>query len=171
MGGVVAAQGRGLMLGRGWFGKLGLAGGRGLASVVETAQLVARDRRFGEWCFVDRMQLREASGHEFVVYRVGPHDAGLCSLRPIVFVDLAPVDQVMTVGRPCVMVEDPAGEKRRLPSPVSGDIVACNEALLASEPQALLENPETAWFLEIAPYCEPDEDDEDWAALAVTPPV
>jgi glycine cleavage system H protein len=111
---------------------------------------VPTDRRYArthEWC---KIQGNRAM--------VGITQFAADQLTDITFVELPAVGAKIRAGRPCGQIESvkSAGD---LYAPISGEVVAVNEALL-KEPGLLNQDPfETGWMIEIQPSKAQEMDD------------
>jgi glycine cleavage system H protein len=98
--------------------------------------------------------LRYTDAHEWVrdgadgVLRVGITDYAQAQLGDVVFVDLPAVGDAVTVGTPCGEVESTKSVSE-IYAPVSGEVVAVNEALSGS-PELVNSGPyDDGWMFEI----------------------
>jgi glycine cleavage system H protein len=99
-------------------------------------------------------ELRYTEAHEWVrdgadgVLRVGITDYAQAQLGDVVFVDLPAVGDTVTAGAPCGEVESTKSVSE-IYAPVSGEVVAVNEALTGS-PELVNSGPyDDGWMFEI----------------------
>jgi glycine cleavage system H protein len=99
-------------------------------------------------------ELRYTDAHEWVrdgadgVLRVGITDYAQAQLGDVVFVDLPAVGDTVTAGSPCGEVESTKSVSE-IYAPVSGEVVAVNEALSGS-PELVNSGPyDDGWMFEI----------------------
>ena len=83
-------------------------------------------------------------------YRIGISDYAQDSMGDVVFVELPEVGRQLTVGDECAVVES-VKAAADIYAPVSGEVVAINEAL-ADSPELVNSDPYgEAWFFKIKP--------------------
>ena len=98
---------------------------------------------------------RYSKSHEWAmlvdgVVRVGITDHAQDALGEIVHVEMPEVGQSVAAGKPCAEIES-VKSASDIYSPVSGEVVACNDAL-ADEPELVNASPhDEAWMFAIAP--------------------
>jgi glycine cleavage system H protein len=94
--------------------------------------------------------LQYAASHEWVqleddnVVRVGITDFAQEQLGDLVYIDLPEVGRKVTAGEQCAVVES-VKTASDLYSPVSGEIIAINEAV-ADAPEEVNDNPYQTWL-------------------------
>ena len=99
--------------------------------------------------------LRFAESHEWArleadgTVTVGISDHAQEALGDVVFVELTEVGKVFAAGDPCGVVESVKAASD-IYSPISGEVVAINEALGGS-PEALNSEPYGAWIFKLKP--------------------
>ncbi len=100
--------------------------------------------------------LRYSAEHEWIretggegVVRVGVTDFAQGQLGDVVYVDLPAVDQAVTAGQVCGEIESTKSVSE-LFAPVTGTIVARNEALESGPEQVNLDPYGAGWLVEIA---------------------
>lgn len=99
--------------------------------------------------------LRFAQSHEWArleadgTVTVGISDHAQEALGDVVFVELAEVGKVFAAGEAAGVVESVKAASD-IYSPVSGEVIAVNEAL-ADEPEALNNAPYDAWIFKLKP--------------------
>lgn len=97
--------------------------------------------------------LRYAPTHEWVqlednnVVRIGITDFAQQQLGDLVYVDLPQVGRKVTAGEQCAVVES-VKTASDLFSPVTGEIIAINEAVI-DEPELVNESPYETWLFSI----------------------
>jgi glycine cleavage system H protein len=101
-------------------------------------------------------ELRYTEAHEWVresgdgVLRIGITDYAQSQLGDVVYVDLPDVGQKITGGEPCGEVESTKSVSE-IYAPVSGEVVAVNEALEA-RPELVNSGPyDEGWMLDVRP--------------------
>jgi glycine cleavage system H protein len=101
-------------------------------------------------------ELRYTAAHEWVresgdgVLRIGITDYAQAQLGDVVYVDLPAVGQKITGGEPCGEVESTKSVSE-IYAPVSGEVVAVNEAL-ADSPELVNSGPYgEGWMLDVRP--------------------
>ncbi|MBI3285294.1 MAG: glycine cleavage system protein GcvH [Burkholderiales bacterium] len=107
-------------------------------------------------------ELKYTASHEWVrteadgSITVGITEYAQDALGDIVFVDLPKIGQTLTAGKDCAVVESvkAAGD---IYAPVSGEVVAINEAL-ADEPGAINADAFSAWMFKMKPTNAADVD-------------
>ncbi|WP_277961866.1 glycine cleavage system protein GcvH [Pseudomonas sp. RIT-To-2] len=100
-------------------------------------------------------ELRFAESHEWArleadgTVTVGISDHAQEALGDVVFVELAEVGKVFTAGDAAGVVESVKAASD-IYAPVSGEVIAVNEEL-ADSPEALNEEPYSAWIFKLKP--------------------
>ncbi|HCL52931.1 UNVERIFIED_ORG: glycine cleavage system H protein [Pseudomonas parafulva] len=107
-------------------------------------------------------ELRFAESHEWArletdgTVTVGISDHAQQALGDVVFVELAEVGKVFTAGDAAGVVESVKAASD-IYAPVSGEVIAVNEAL-ADSPEQLNEQPYDAWIFKLKPSSQADLD-------------
>ncbi|MGO0685894.1 glycine cleavage system protein GcvH [Pseudomonas fulva] len=107
-------------------------------------------------------ELRFAESHEWArletdgTVTVGISDHAQQALGDVVFVELAEVGKVFTAGDAAGVVESVKAASD-IYAPVSGEVIAVNEAL-ADSPEQLNEQPYDAWIFKLKPSNQADLD-------------
>ena len=107
-------------------------------------------------------ELRFAQSHEWArletdgTVTVGISDHAQQALGDVVFVELAEVGKVFTAGDAAGVVESVKAASD-IYAPVSGEVIAVNEAL-ADSPEQLNEQPYDAWIFKLKPSSQADLD-------------
>ena len=106
-------------------------------------------------------ELRYTDAHEWVregadgVVRVGITDYAQAQLGDVVFVDLPSVGDAVTAGSPCGEVESTKSVSE-IYAPVSGEVVAVNDALEGS-PELVNSGPyDDGWMFEVRAGSAPE---------------
>jgi glycine cleavage system H protein len=104
---------------------------------------------------------RYAKTHEWVRLEgdlavVGVSDAAQDMLSDVVYVELPEEGRVVNAGEPVAVVESVKAAEEVI-APVSGTIVAVNEALV-DKPELVNEQPYEAWFFKLQPAATLDEE-------------
>jgi glycine cleavage system H protein len=100
-------------------------------------------------------ELRYTDAHEWVrgsgdVLRIGITDYAQAQLGDVVYVDLPSVGQEVTAGEPCGEVESTKSVSE-IYAPVTGEVVAVNEAL-SDRPELVNSGPyDEGWMLDVRP--------------------
>lgn len=107
-------------------------------------------------------ELRFAQSHEWArlesdgTVTVGISDHAQQALGDVVFVELAEVGKVFAAGDAAGVVESVKAASD-IYAPVSGEVIAVNEAL-ADSPEQLNEQPYDAWIFKLKPSSQADLD-------------
>ncbi len=100
--------------------------------------------------------LKYSTSHEWVrqdddIFTVGITDHAQCMLGDLVYVELPEVETALETGEECAVVES-VKAAADIYSPVSGEVVEINEALLQN-PALINEEPyDRGWLFRIRPY-------------------
>lgn len=107
-------------------------------------------------------ELKYTASHEWVrleadgTMAVGITEFAQDALGDIVYVELPKIGQALTAGKDCAVIESvkAAGD---IYAPVSGEVVAINEAL-SDKPESVNEDAYGAWLFKIKPANAADAD-------------
>ena len=107
-------------------------------------------------------ELKYTASHEWVrieadgTMAVGITDFAQDALGDIVYVELPKIGQALTAGKDCAVIESVKAASD-IYAPVSGEVVAINEAL-SDKPESVNEDAYGAWLFKVKPANAADAD-------------